>query len=90
MFLHIFQELESQTSTEIDGLKDQIRGLQDNLIDERQKKDSYELDIRNLKQELSYVQEELYKHKTNLNTRIQEREKEIEKLRNQVKIRIYK
>jgi hypothetical protein len=40
--------------------------------------------MRNLRQELNYTQEELYKQKTNLNLRLQEREKEIEKLRNQV------
>jgi hypothetical protein len=76
--------LDSQTSGEIEGLKDQIHTLQDNVIDERQKREATEIDIRNLKQELQYAQEELYKHKTNVNTRLQEREKEIEKLRNQV------
>ncbi len=76
--------MDSQTSGEIEGLKDQIHTLQDNVIDERQKREATEIDIRNLKQELQYAQEELYKHKTNVNTRLQEREKEIEKLRNQV------
>ncbi len=80
----IKKDLDSQTGSEIESLKDQIHIVQDNLLEERQKRDTSEMDIRNLRQELQYAQEELYKHKTNHNTRLQEREKEIEKLRNQV------
>ncbi len=43
-----------------------------------------EQDIRGLRQQLDYSQEETYKQKTNINTKLQEKEMEIEKLRNQV------
>jgi hypothetical protein len=63
--------------------------MQDNVQEEKQKKEGVESDLKNLRQELNYTQEELYKQKTNLNLRLQEREKEIEKLRNQVEIRFF-
>jgi hypothetical protein len=78
-------ELESQTSIEIETLKDQIRTLEDREEESKQSKDLVEQDLKNLRQQLDYAQDELYKQKSNLNNRLQEREVEIEKLRNQVK-----
>jgi hypothetical protein len=40
--------------------------------------------LKSLRQQLDYAQDELFKQKNNLNNRLQERESEIEKLRNQV------
>jgi hypothetical protein len=77
-------ELESQTSIEIETLKDQIRTLEDREEESKQSKELIEHDLKNLRQQLDYAQDELYKQKSNLNNRLQEREVEIEKLRNQV------
>lgn len=76
--------METQTSQEIDNLKDQARNMQENFSEEKQRKEGVENDLKNLRNELNYTQEELYKQKSNLNQRLQERDKEIEKLRNQV------
>jgi hypothetical protein len=61
-----------------------LRTTQDDLEQQKQNKDYLELDIKNLRQQLEYAQDELYKQKTNLHNRIQEREIEIERLRTQV------
>jgi predicted nucleic acid-binding Zn-ribbon protein len=82
--LNIFQELESQSSVEIELLKDQLRSLEESLDDSKRSKDYLEQDIRALRQQLDYAQEDSYKQKTNINTKVQEKELEIEKLRNQV------
>ena len=80
-----FKELESQTSIEIESLKDQIRTVSDQLEQQKQNKESMEHDFKSLRQQLDYSQEDAYKQKSNLSSRIQEREAEIERLRSQVK-----
>jgi hypothetical protein len=84
--------LESQTSLEIESLKDQIKTLEDQEAESKNSKDYLEQDLKSLRQQLDYAQDELYKQKSNLNNRLQERESEIEKLRNQVakKINVFK
>jgi len=84
--------LESQTSLEIESLKDQIKTLEDQEAESKNSKDYLEQDLKSLRQQLDYAQDELYKQKSNLNNRLQERESEIEKLRNQVakKIKVFK
>ena len=76
--------MESQTSLEIESLKDQIKTLEDQEAESKNSKDYLEQDLKSLRQQLDYAQDELYKQKSNLNNRLQERESEIEKLRNQV------
>ena len=83
----IFKELESQSSIEIESLKDQMRNLVDQLDEQKQSKTLADQDMKNLRQQLDYAHDELYKQKTNLNSRLQEREVEIERLRNQVSFR---
>jgi predicted nucleic acid-binding Zn-ribbon protein len=78
------KELESQSSVEIELLRDQLRNLEENLEESKQSKDYLEQDIRGLRQQLDYAQEDAYKQKTNINNKLQEKEMEIEKLRNQV------
>ena len=78
------KELESQTSIEIETLKDQLRTLNDQQDEEKQSKEYLEQDMKNLRQQLDYAHDELYKQKSLLNSRLQERETEIERLRNQV------
>jgi chromosome segregation ATPase len=77
-------ELESQTSYEIENLKDQVKTLEDQEHELKQSKECLEQDLKSLRQQLDYARDELYKQKTNLNNRLQEREYEIEKLRNQI------
>ena len=78
-------ELESQTSIEIEILKDQQRNLIEQHEEQKQSKTYLEQDLKSLRQQLDYAQEELYKQKSISNNRLLERESEIEKLRNQVK-----
>lgn len=61
-----------------------MRGLQDNIDESKQNKEYLEQDLKSLRQQLDYAQEELYKQKTAVNTRLQEKDIEIEKLRSQV------
>lgn len=77
-------ELESQSSVEIEHFKDQLRELQDSLDESKQSKEYLEQDLKSLRQQLEYAQEESYKQKTSVNSKIQEKEVEIEKLRSQV------
>lgn len=69
---------------EIELLKDQLRNVQDQNDESKQNKDFMEQDLKNLRQQLDYAQDELYKQKSGLNNKLQEREAEIEKLRSQV------
>lgn len=78
------KELESQTTIEIETLKDQVTNLTDQLDEQRQSKEYIEQDLKNIRQQLDFTHEELYKQKSILNNKIQERETEIERLRNQV------
>lgn len=82
--MNLKKEQESQSSIEIEILKDQMRNFQESLDESKQNKDYLEQDLKNLRQQLDYSQEELYKQKTNVNNKLQEREAEIEKLRTQV------
>ncbi|RNA33410.1 Golgin subfamily A member 5 [Brachionus plicatilis] len=79
-----FIDLESQTSIEIDYLKEQIRDLHEQNEGAQQTKTDLELDLKNLRQELNFTHEELSKQKTNLNSKLQDRGAEIEKLRSQL------
>lgn len=77
-------DLESQTSVEIEYLKEQIRNLQGQNEGAQLTKTDLELDLKNLRQELSFTHEELSKQKTTLNSKLLDRDAEIEKLRLQV------
>lgn len=80
------KELENQTTIEIETLKDQQRTLLEEQDEERQSKNYLEQDLKAVREQLDYAQEELYKQKSLSTNRIAEREAEIERLRNQVKI----
>lgn len=83
-FSGVLKEHESQSSVEIEMLKDQLHVLQENLDESKQAKDYLEQDLKSLRQQLDFAQEELYKQKTTVNHKIQEKDIEIEKLRSQV------
>lgn len=80
------KELESQTTIEIETFKDQLRNKLDQLEEEKHSKEYLEQDLKNVRQQLEFAHDELYKQKSILNNRLQEREVEIERLRSQVKI----
>lgn len=77
-------EIESQTAVEIETLRDQNRSLLEDQQENKQAKDYLDQDIKHLREQLVYAQEELYKQKSASSNRLNEREVEIEKLRNQV------
>lgn len=76
--------MESQTSIEIELLKDQLRNMQESLEESHRSKEFQEQELRTIRQQLDYAQEESYKQKTSINNRLQEKELELEKLRSQV------
>jgi hypothetical protein len=57
----------------------------DQIDEQKQSKEVLELDLKNIRQQLDFAHDELYKQKSLLNSKLQERETEIERLRNQVK-----
>lgn len=77
-------ELESQTSIEIETLKDQQRSLIEEQEEHKQSKSYFEQDLKSIRQQLDYAQNELYKQKSTSKNQLGEREAEIEKLRAQL------
>lgn len=77
-------ELDTQTSAEIEALKDEQRSLIEEQEEEKLSKNYLEQDLKNIRGQLDYAQEELYKQKSTANNRLGEREAEIEKLRSQL------
>ncbi|XP_013406597.1 golgin subfamily A member 5 isoform X2 [Lingula anatina] len=78
------QDLETQLQNESDTAQEQIRSLEEQLREETRRREDAEQEILKQKQELQYTHEELYKQKTSLQSRLQDREADIEKLRNQL------
>ena len=58
----------------------------DQIDEQKQSKEYLELDLKNIRQQLDFAHDELYKQKSMLNTKLQERETEIERLRGQVNL----
>lgn len=80
-------ELETQTSIEIETLKDEQRSLLEQQEDMKQTKTYLEQDLKSVRQQLDYAQEELYKQKSGFTSRLQEKEAEVDKLRAQLTIK---
>ncbi|XP_013084244.2 golgin subfamily A member 5-like isoform X1 [Biomphalaria glabrata] len=78
------QDLETQLQLDSDTTQETIRSLEDSLREEKRRKEDAEQELLKHKQELQYTTEELYKQKTAFQSRISDRETEIEKLRNQL------
>lgn len=77
--------MESQTSIEIETLKDEQKSLIEQQEDMKQTKNYLEQDLKSVRQQLDYAQEELYKQKSGFTNRLQEKETEVDKLRAQVR-----
>ncbi|XP_022103780.1 golgin subfamily A member 5-like [Acanthaster planci] len=81
------QELEALQQSESDTAQDQIRDLEDQLTTGQQQLREAETDLRQKGEELRYMEGESYKTKMSLQARLQDREDEIQKLRNQLMTR---
>lgn len=78
------QDLEVQLQQESDTAQDTIRSLETSLAEEKHRRQDVEQELLSQKQELQYAIDELHRHKVAFQTRISDREAEIERLRNQL------
>ncbi|XP_006812377.1 golgin subfamily A member 5-like [Saccoglossus kowalevskii] len=78
------QDLEFQSQTDSDMAQEQIQDLEQQLSDHRRQVKELEAELTEKRDEMKYMQQELLKQKTNFQVRLQDREDEIHKLRNQL------
>uniref|UniRef100_A0AAR2JEL8 Golgin subfamily A member 5 n=1 Tax=Pygocentrus nattereri TaxID=42514 RepID=A0AAR2JEL8_PYGNA len=78
------QELESQAVVEAESWREQQQEVQEQLAQQSRAKQEVEAELERCKQELQYVEEEHHRTKSTLQSRIKDREDEIQKLRNQL------
>ncbi|PIK56292.1 putative golgin subfamily A member 5 [Apostichopus japonicus] len=78
------QDLEALQQSETESSQDHMRDLEDNLAQQRQQIQDMETDLAKKSEQLRYAEDENYKQKINLTTKIKERDDEIQRLRNQL------
>ncbi|KAF5892730.1 golgin subfamily A member 5, partial [Clarias magur] len=78
------QELENQAVVEAESWREQQLELQEQNTEQGRQKQEMEAELERCKQELHYVEEEHHRTKSTLQSRIKDREDEIQKLRNQL------
>ncbi|XP_036431078.1 golgin subfamily A member 5 [Colossoma macropomum] len=78
------QELESQAMVEAESWREQQQEVQEQLAQQSRAKQEVQAELERCKQELQYVEEEHHRTKSTLQSRIKDREDEIQKLRNQL------
>lgn len=78
------QDVESQLQQESDTAQENIMSLEDSVREEKRRREDAEAELLAQKQELQYSTEELRKQKTSFQSRLSDRESEIERLRNQL------
>ncbi|NXL57146.1 GOGA5 protein, partial [Chordeiles acutipennis] len=78
------QDMETQQLSEAESVREQLQDLQEQIAAHKMAKQEAEAELERQKQELHYTKEELYRTKNTLQSRIKDREEEIQKLRNQV------
>ncbi|XP_054652990.1 golgin subfamily A member 5 isoform X2 [Dunckerocampus dactyliophorus] len=78
------QDLESQSLAEAETWREQALQLEEQQTSLNSIKQELEAEVERLKQELQYVEEEQHRAKSTLQSRVQDREEEIQKLRNQL------
>ncbi|XP_042300975.1 golgin subfamily A member 5 [Sceloporus undulatus] len=78
------QDMEAQQMSEAESTREQIQDLQEQIAGHKTAKQEVEAELERQKQELRYTEEELYRTKNTLQSRISDREEEIQKLRNQL------
>ncbi|XP_046561935.1 golgin subfamily A member 5-like isoform X1 [Haliotis rubra] len=77
-------DLEGQLQQDSDSAAEQIKSLEEQILEEKTRKEDTEQELLKQKQELQYAIDEINKQKTSFQSRISDREREIEKLRNQL------
>ncbi|XP_062851782.1 golgin subfamily A member 5 [Trichomycterus rosablanca] len=78
------QDLENQAVVEAENWREQQVLLQEQNTQQSRAKQEVEAELERCKQELNYVEEEHHRTKSTLQSRIKDREDEIQKLRNQL------
>ncbi|KAM6275138.1 golgin subfamily A member 5 [Porphyrio hochstetteri] len=78
------QDMETQQVSEAESVREQLQDLQEQIAAHKMAKQETEAELERQKQELHYTEEELYRTKNTLQSRIKDREEEIQKLRNQL------
>ncbi|XP_027022766.2 golgin subfamily A member 5 [Tachysurus fulvidraco] len=78
------QELENQAVVEAESWREQQMELQEQNSQVSRQKQEIEAELERCKQEMNYVEEEHHRTKDTLQSRIKDREDEIQKLRNQL------
>lgn len=77
-------DIETQMQQESDTARETARSLEDNLSEEKQRREDVEQELLKQKKELQYAIEEIHKQKSSFQSRLTDREAEIEKVRNQL------
>ena len=83
------QDVEALQQSESETAQDQIRDLEDSVKQLQQQLRDTESDLTRRSEELKYAEEESHRQKLSLQSRIQEREEELQKVRNQVRKKIF-
>ncbi|EGW09722.1 golgin subfamily A member 5 isoform X1 [Cricetulus griseus] len=78
------QDMEAQQVSEAESAREQLQDLQDQIARQKASKQELETELDRMKQEFHYVEEDLHRTKNTLQSRIKDREEEIQKLRNQL------
>lgn len=78
------QDMEAQQVSEAESTREQLQDLQEQIAGQKASKQELEAELERQKQEFHYIEEDLYRTKNTLQTRIKDREEEIQKLRNQL------
>ncbi|XP_039568718.1 golgin subfamily A member 5 isoform X3 [Passer montanus] len=78
------QDMETQQVSEAESVREQLQDMQEQISAHQMAKQEAEAELERQKQELHYTEEELYRTKNTLQSRIKDREEEIQKLRNQL------
>lgn len=78
------QDMEAQQVSEAESAREQLQDLQDQIAAHKASKQELEAELDRQKQEFRYIEEDLYRTKNTLQSRIKDREEEIQKLRNQL------
>lgn len=81
------QDLEMQHQTDIDSLQEELRTVDELCNTEKQRAETAENENNKQKHELRFTHEEILKQKTEYQTRLADRDNEIEKLRNQLTVK---
>ncbi|XP_055989491.1 golgin subfamily A member 5 [Sorex fumeus] len=78
------QDMEAQQVNEAESAREQLQDLQEQIAGQKASRQELEAELDRQKQEFRYVEEDLYRTKNTLQSRIKDREEEIQKLRNQL------